>query len=143
MPDLGEHAIAYALVPHDAEWTEGDMMRVGEDFNVPLVVVSSDFHSSDLAPVQSLVSVAPKNVRLTALKRPEEGRGLILRLIEVGGRPTEATVTLAAELVLGAPVATVLDTLERSGKHETLRLVEGVLTLDLPAFGIRTIRVDL
>jgi len=44
LPDLGEHTIEYALLPHGARWTVGDCVRAGEEMNVPLVVLSAGWH---------------------------------------------------------------------------------------------------
>ncbi|MBN1250296.1 MAG: hypothetical protein JXC32_21715, partial [Anaerolineae bacterium] len=142
LPDLGEHAIAYALVPHGAGWAEGDMTQAGEDFNVPLVVMSADFHPGDLPPLLALISVAPKNVRLTALKKSEEGSGLVLRLVEVAGAATEAVITLAPALAPAGTGAVLLDTLERPLDGAALRVADHALTVSMPAFGIRTVRME-
>lgn len=139
LPDLGEHVIDYALVPHAAVWATGDMTQAGEDFNVPLVVLSSDFHAGDLPSVQSLISVEPKNVRLTALKCAEDG-GLILRLVEVEGADTEATIALSSALLEDATEVTLVDTLERPA-GSALAFSDGAVRVPLPPFGVRTVRV--
>ncbi len=48
LPDLGEHSISYALVLHEAGWATGNCMQAGEDWNIPLDVVSSYFHEGVL-----------------------------------------------------------------------------------------------
>ncbi len=139
LPDLGDHVIRYALIPHGAGWSEGDATQAGEDLNVPLVVSSVDFHAGDLPSVASLVSVEPKSIRLASLKRAEDGNGIILRLVEVEGVATEAKVHVARDLAGPDAVATEVDIIERplGATH-----LEGeMLTVHVPAFGITTVRV--
>ncbi len=140
LPDLGDHVIRYALVPHAAGWGEGNGAQAGEDLNVPLVVSSVDFHAGDLPAVASLISVTPQNVRLAALKRAEDGQGMVLRLVEVEGKAGEAQVRVAAGLLDDAGAAEV-DTLEHPVNEDTVRLEGEVLTVSVPAFGITTVKV--
>ncbi|MGC9467120.1 MAG: alpha-mannosidase [Anaerolineae bacterium] len=155
LPDLGEHIIRYALVPHMEGWREGDMMRAGEDLNVPLSVVSCDFHRGDLPLSQSLISVTPSNVRLVALKRalsPTEGsvlsaaegtaqdsEGFVVRLVEAEGTTTEAEVAISPLLVGDQPETVEVDTLERPLEASAARWEKGALKVPIPASGIATV----
>ncbi len=147
LPDLGEHVIEYAIVPHGAEWTVGDGMRAGEEMNVPLVVASCGFQKGDLPSALSFVAVEPVNVRLVALKQgqgPVRGTrgGVVLRLIEVEGQESEAQVALAPELVPEGTTAVEVDTLERPVEDGSARLEGGTLVVRLPAYGIATVLVS-
>jgi alpha-mannosidase len=146
LPDLGEHVIEYALVPHDAEWTVGDSTRAGEEMNEPLVLASCGFQGGDLPSALSFVAVEPVNVRLVALKRgqsPVRGtRGVVLRLIEVEGREAEARVALAPELVPEGATAVEVDTLERPVEDGDARLERGTVSVRLPAYGITSVMVS-
>jgi len=150
LPDLGEHTIAYALVPHGPGWAEGQMTQEGEAFNIPPVVTSCDFHAGDLPSVASLVAVAPQNVRLVALKRAEVaagdsatgdtgGGGIVLRLVEVEGRDTEAVVKIAPFVIVDREQAIEVDTLERPVAPNSARLTGDELTVSVPAYGITTV----
>ena len=142
LPDLGEHVIRYALVPHGIDWADGASTRVGEELNVPLVITSSDFHTGDLPSAAALISVQPDNVRLAALKESEDGTGFVLRLVEMEGESTEARVTFAPE-VLGAEAKAVeVDLLERAVAPERAAPVGKLLTVSVPAFGITSVRVS-
>jgi alpha-mannosidase len=147
LPDLGEHVIEYALLPHGAGWTAGDGMRAGEEMNAPLVVASCGFQEGDLPSALSFVAVEPVNVRLAALKQaqgPVGGTpgGVVLRLVEVEGLETEARVALAPELVPQGAAAVEVDTLERPVEGGSARLEEGTLSVTLPAYGIATVRIS-
>jgi alpha-mannosidase len=142
LPDLGEHIIEYALVPHGEGWTVGDCMRVGEEMNAPLVISSCTFHRGDLPSVLSLVDVEGENVRLAAMKQGRDGGSMILRLVEVEGRQAKARLRLATPLLPEGATAVEVDTLERPLDDGRVRLEGGALTVELPPYGISTVRIS-
>jgi alpha-mannosidase len=141
LPDLGEHTIDYALVPHGQGWSVGDCMRVGEEMNVPLVVSSCTFHEGDLPSTLSFAALEDNNVRLAAMKQGRDGASTVLRLVEVEGRQTTARVTLAPPLLGEGATVTEVDTLERPVDDGHARLEGSTLMVDIPPFGITTVRV--
>jgi len=141
LPDLGEHVIEYALVPHGAGWTAGASMQAGEALNLPPVVASCGFHDGDLPPALSLVAVEPANVRLAALKQSEDGNGLILRLVEVDGIAATARITFAPELLSEDAQAVEMDTMELPMAANTGRIEGNVIAVNLPAFSITTVYI--
>jgi alpha-mannosidase len=141
LPDLGEHVIQYALVPHGTEWSEGDMVRSGEELNIPLVVTSTDFHEGDLPLACSFVSLSPDNVRLVAIKQAQHGDGFIARFAEVEGADTQVAVLLSDLLSGDDADATVVDTLERPLDDSTVELAEGTLQFTAPAYGVVTVLI--
>ncbi|MBN1137949.1 MAG: alpha-mannosidase [Anaerolineae bacterium] len=148
LPDLGEHVIEYALLPHLAGWTEGQAMRAGEEMNIPLAVSSCGFHDGDLPAVKAFLELGQDNVRLAAVKESQEkdggqgGNALILRLVEVEGRDTQAGLLIAPELLPPDAEAIEVDTLERPIAGSTRVRLEGdVLRVKMPAFGIVTVRI--
>jgi alpha-mannosidase len=116
-------------------------MRAGEEMNVPLVVLSCGFHGGDLPTATSFVALQDKNIRLAAMKESQDGRALVLRLVEVEGRDAEAHVALAPALLPeGAPVAEV-DTLERPIAAGSARTEGHSVAVRVPAYGIVTVRI--
>jgi len=73
-------------------------------------------------------------VLLTALKRAEDGNGLIIRLVETDGVATKATVRLPFIDVARAGVSNVVE------EDQTI-LRSGATTAPVDAWGITTIRV--
>jgi alpha-mannosidase len=141
LPDLGEHSIEYALVPHGAGWTAGAAMQAGEALNLPPVVVSCGFQDGELPPALSLVAVEPANVRLAALKQAEDGAGLSLRLVEVDGIATTAWIALVPELLPENAQAVEVDMMERPLAGGLARIIENAVAVRLPAFGVTTVRI--
>jgi len=142
LPDLGEHTIKYALVPHGQGWTVGDCMGAGEGMNVPLVVSSCTFHGGDLPSAMSFAAIEDTNVRLVAMKKGQDGEAVVLRLVEVEGKQTEAKLTLAPPLLPEGAAAVEVDTLERPLDDGCARLEGNTLVVEMPPFGITTVRIS-
>jgi alpha-mannosidase len=141
LPDLGEHTIEWALVPHGAGWTVGQSAQAGEEENEPLVVLSCGFQEGDLPTVQSFLELEDQNVRLVAVKESQDGQAIVLRLVEVEGKETEAQVGLSPALIPEGAAAVEADTLERPLGESGARIEDGILFVTLPAFGIATVRI--
>jgi alpha-mannosidase len=142
LPDLGEHIIEYALIPHDGAGSVGAAMEAGESVNVPLVALSCGFQDGALPPTQSLVALDPTNVRLVALKQSQTGDGIILRLVEVEGQETEAYITLSTALADGLTSAVQVDTLEHPLAENGAMLDGQVVKVTVPAFGIVAVKLS-
>jgi len=85
----------------------------------------------------SFCSIDRPNVMLTTLKKPEDGSGLIIRLIETQGIKTVALVTLPHITVAKAALTNLVEQDEGQAvftKHE--------VQVKLEAFGISTIRIE-
>jgi alpha-mannosidase len=81
-------------------------------------------------------SVDAPNVVLLALKRAEDGDGLILRLWETEGRETEATIRLPS---LRISKAWETNLVEENGRQLPVR--EDSLTVPAKAWGVSTVRL--
>ena len=97
-PNLGKFNISYALYPHAGDW-KNHVWEEGDDFNVP--VYASEPPSLALAKnhasrpeEESFFSVFPSNVVMTGVKQSEQGDMLIVRLAEIEGKETTATLNL-------------------------------------------------
>jgi alpha-mannosidase len=141
-PEIGVHALKVALVPHGRGMSVSEMLRLGAAFNHPLQVVATDVHAGRFAPRASGVrSVAPEGVILCAVKKAEADGSLVLRLLEAEGRSATATVVLD-ETTLGRPsAAEEVDLLERPLAKGTARLSASSVAVDVPAYGIATLKL--
>jgi len=92
--DRGRHEFGYALAPHAGDWRAGQIVRRGYELNNPLVVRTAMAHPGALPGRTAFVRVGPDNVVLTSMKMASgyNDRGMIVRLVEMEGRPSEATM---------------------------------------------------
>ena len=111
-PNLGKFNISYALYPHAGDW-KSQVWQEGETFNLPVIAneppsLALVKNHATRPEEASFLTVAPANVSLSGMKQSEEGDELIIRLIEIEGKATTATV----ELPLAAKTARRLNILE-------------------------------
>ena len=90
----GNHSYRMALYPHEGNWRFA--YKNGIAFNSELIVYSGKgehpvSHTS-LPLSESLISVSPSNIIISALKQGEDGDGLFIRFYEAEGRYTKAIV---------------------------------------------------
>jgi alpha-mannosidase len=93
----------YSIRPH-LRFEAGKATRFGIERSQPLIVVPADNGASIR---RSLLSVEPAGVIVSILKPSEDGKALIVRLFNAGGRPKTARLTWASP----APKATWLSNL--------------------------------
>jgi alpha-mannosidase len=101
VPENKTHVFTYSLYPHEKDWREADTVKVGYDFNNPLIAVQTDIHAGNLPSEKSfLTNDYDKfgNVVLIAFKAGENPqanfqtkllenrRSFVLRFNETEGR---------------------------------------------------------
>ncbi|HEV2173545.1 MAG TPA: glycosyl hydrolase-related protein, partial [Nitrospira sp.] len=97
--DQGHHHFAYALYPHAGDWKQALTVRQGYDFNYHLTAMQIPRHSGSL-PVQfSFLKAGEENVVVTAMKKTEDGDGLLVRFYEWAGKPANVTLNLPKGIV--------------------------------------------
>jgi len=96
---LGDHEFRYAIYPHEGQWDKAEVFREAERLSVPLEPAQAGAHGGDLPRRHSFLNVEPANLILSALKRAEDGKGLIIRLFN----PT--TKSLEGKLRFFKPIA--------------------------------------
>ncbi len=138
--DEGEHRFTYALLPHAGDWTEAGVVAEAFALNSPLIVAPATNDGATPGDV-GLVANEGLPLALGALKRAEEGTGLILRLYEPHGARGTATLRFAREVRRVAAV----DLLEAAapGSVPALEHAGEVVRLGVRPFQVLTLRVEL
>lgn len=100
--DQGAHDVAYSLYPHLGDWRSGGTVAAAYALNRPLVTLpaaqdSSDGDSDHVAsggqlPTPAMFTVDADNVVIEAIKRSQDGEGIIVRLYEVFGNRARAHI---------------------------------------------------
>lgn len=90
----GNHSYKMALYPHDGNWRFA--YKNGIAFNNPLLAYSGKgeepVNKPSLPLSESLLSISPSNIIVSALKQGEDEDGLVLRFYEAEGRYTKAII---------------------------------------------------
>ncbi len=88
----GQHTFHYALVPHGGNYLTA--YREAHAFNAPLRAVCTDPQGGTLPSRASFLEVSPAAVVVNALKPPESGEGMILRIYNSAPTPVQAQLKL-------------------------------------------------
>jgi alpha-mannosidase len=135
--DQGDHQFVYALYPHGGDWKQALTVRQGFDFNYKLTAMQLRTHNGDLPAACSFLKVDADNVVVTAVKKTEDGDGLLVRFYEWAGKAGNVTVTVPK----GALSATVANLMEKpEGKALEVNQARQVIVPVAP-FQIQTVIV--
>lgn len=141
-PEVCRQTVRYSLYFHDGHAAPSTLTRLGAAWNHPLIVFPANIQSGGAAPAsRSFAHVETPNVVLSALKKAEDGDGLVLRLVELDGKDTEAVVTLDSGLVSNLTNATALDLIERPVDGGTATFDGNTLRVPVKANSFVTVRV--
>ena len=135
--DQGRQRFSYALYPHAGDWKQALSVRHGYDFDYKLKAMQVESHMGELPQRHSFAGIADTNVVLTAMKRSEDGKGLVLRFYESAGKGGNVTLTVPA----GATSATVANLMEKP-EGSPLSVTGGKVTVPVTPYQIQTVRVD-
>ena len=134
----GKVTFRYALTSNAGSLDRVAACRFGAEVSNPLECVYLDQPSDGKLPAGEgcFCSIQPDNVMVQVIKGAEDGRGIIVRLREVAGKPTDARLTFP---LLSRFSACSTDLVERDGK---LLLPQGtLLKVHVPANGWATLRI--
>ena len=92
--DLGEHRVGMLLVPHQGPWQDAAIDRAAQELAHPLALLAETYHGGQLPEQASFAHVEGEGIRLSALKKAEDGDGYIVRLWESRGRAASGVVVL-------------------------------------------------
>lgn len=114
--------------------------RFGWEVHTPLVAgwIPEESIGTLEAMEASFFQVDQPSVILQALKRAEDGRGLILRLREIAGRDTEVRVKSA--LWQGRKISAMLTDIAEGDEKPAPASADGI-AVPVKAFGIQTVRI--
>ena len=90
--DQGERSFSYEIMPVDKSFTS--VIKEAKAFNKPLSHIVETWHKGELSdkPYGAL-KISEENIVLSAIKRSEDGKGLILRLYETDGNKSNVEIS--------------------------------------------------
>jgi alpha-mannosidase len=87
--DIGHHRFVYGLAGHGGDWRKEQTDWQAQRLNQPLVAFTASAHPGPLGKRFSLMSMSHPRVRVLALKKAEHGDEVVVRLVELDGRPAD------------------------------------------------------
>ncbi len=85
--DWGHHEIVYAIAGHAGDWRQAQSDWQAYRLNTPLLAFETARHAGALGKTFSLVTVNNPRIRILALKKAELSDEVILRMVEMDGKP--------------------------------------------------------
>ncbi|HVH86528.1 MAG TPA: glycoside hydrolase family 38 C-terminal domain-containing protein [Terriglobales bacterium] len=98
--DLGHHDILFGLAGHTGDWREAQTDWQAHRLNDPLVAFESTKHAGSLGKQFSLAKVNNSRIRLLALKKAEQSDEIVVRAVELDGKPaSDVHISFAAPIL--------------------------------------------
>lgn len=85
--DIGHHEFVYGIAGHAAGWREAQTDWQAQRLNDPLIAFQTTKHTGPLGRNLSLLKVSNPRIRVLAVKKAEQSDEIIVRLVELDGKP--------------------------------------------------------
>jgi alpha-mannosidase len=85
--DWGHHEILFGIAGHSGDWRSAQTDWQGQRLNDPLVAFETAKHAGALGKEFSLLKIDNPRIRVMALKKAEMSDEVVLRMVELDGRP--------------------------------------------------------
>jgi len=141
LPELGRHVFRLALVPHVGEWSVSQATRAGYELNLPCSAVGTTAQDGTLPASTGYAEILTPNVMISGMKKAEDSDAVVVRLYETEGKAVRARVALSQALAQSSAPARQTDLLEQPLPGNSAVMENGVLSVDVPAFGLVTVRI--
>lgn len=136
--DIGHHEFVYGISGHVGGWREAQTDWQAQRLNAPLIAFETLKHEGALGKIFSLLKVNNPRIRVMAVKKAELSDEIIVRLVELDGKPqADVRVSFAAAIA---------DAREVNGQEQPLgpaTVAGGALVTSLGAYQPRAFALRL
>jgi alpha-mannosidase len=85
--DIGHHEFVYGFAGHPDGWRESQTDWQAQRLNTPLIVFETVKHNGALGKTFSLLQLSNPRIRVLAVKKAELSDEIIVRMVELDGKP--------------------------------------------------------
>ncbi len=142
--ELKKYSFRYAVYPHEGDWRQAKVYKMGYEFNYNLVALQVPGNRKYRLK-RSFLRIEPDNVILTAFKLAEDGDGIIVRFYEAEGREVKAKLTFFRD-VKDVKVVNMLEETDEEFEREfgkDVTVNKNVVEVDMKPFEVVTLKVKL
>ncbi len=129
----GKHTFQYAVYTYSGSWEEAGVLRMAQAFIAPPMAISQE--RTEPIGERTFLSLDPETVLLSAVKPPEEGEGIVIRIYNPTARYLEA------ELRVGFPLSGARELKLDESPLRDLPIRGDILRLPLKGGEIKTIHL--
>jgi alpha-mannosidase len=97
--DIGHHEFTYGIAGHALSWRESQTDWQAQRLNSPLIAFATTSHDGAAGKLFSLLKVSDPRVRVLAVKKAELSDEVVIRLVELDGKPkSDVKVSFASAI---------------------------------------------
>jgi alpha-mannosidase len=136
--DWGHHEFVFGLAGHAGDWRQGQTDWQAWRLNQPLLAFEAPKHSGALGTTFSLFKLNNNRVRTLAVKHAEQSDEIVVRMVELDGKPAKGV-----SLSFAGPIASAR---EITGAEQPLgpaTVTAGALVTDFSPYQIRSFALKL
>ena len=137
--ELKKYTFKYSLYPHKENWKNALSYRHALEFNTDLIGFQLK-ENTNLPYKKSFLKIEPQNIILSAMKKSDDGNGVILRFYETQGEKTKATITLYKK-PKSVKYVNILEQEDKNIKN-ALNIKDNKIILDVNAFEIICLEIS-
>jgi alpha-mannosidase len=136
--DIGHHEFIYGIAGHAESWREAQTDWQAQRLNDPLIAFEAPKHAGALGREFSLLRVSNPRIRVLALKKAEQSDEVIVRLVELDGKPRRDV-----RISFGAAIVAAREVNGQEQPAGTATVSGGALLTSFTAYQPRTFAVKL
>jgi alpha-mannosidase len=136
--DIGHHEFVYGITGHAAGWRDGQTDWQAQRLNASLIAFEASRHGGVLEKEFSLLKVSNPRIRVLAMKKAEHGDEVIVRLVELDGKP-QADVRVS----FNTPITAAREVNGQEQPVGAATVSDGTLVTSFSAYQPRTFAVKL
>jgi alpha-mannosidase len=136
--DIGHHEFIYGIAGHALGWRETQTDWQAQRLNGPLIAFETSGHAGTLGREFSLLKVSNSRIRVLALKKAENSDEIIVRLVELDGKPQPDI-----KISFAVPIAAAREVNGQEQPIGAATVNEGSLFASFSAYQPRTFAVTL
>ena len=136
--DIGRHEFIYGIAGHAGGWRDGQTDWLAQRLNDPLIAFETSKHAGALGQQFSLLKVSNSRIRVLALKKAEQSDEIVVRMVELDGKPQEDV-----RLSFASPVVAAREVNGQEQPMGAATVSDGALVTSFSAYQPRTFAVKL
>jgi alpha-mannosidase len=139
--DWGHHEFVFGLTGHTGDWRAAETDWQAYRLNDPLIAFQTSSHSGSLGKNFSLINLNSSRIRVLALKKAEASDELILRMVELDGKPAQnVRISFPAPVIAAREVNAQEQPLASAASPD---ITEGKLNISFTPYQPRTFALRL
>ncbi len=90
---LGRYTFHYSIIPHAGDWQKARIYLEAHNFDIPLRCMQTGIHEGKLPRELSFIQIEPDSLMVSAIKRAEKDKNLIIRLYNTSADQLEGRLS--------------------------------------------------